>query len=220
VMRGRESAGVDFDGREGSGELARNHGTEELATLGVEVSGVAARDAGIGWIVVEGVGLVFRHGIESRVGLGVEIEHHGVALLSDGAHGGGIILKRADVLAVFVLALRQRGDEDGDSAGGTRIANIITHVFGESGGRDIFQQRPFAGAVVGAELDENVVGMNGEGTVPEALLAVALCAAAVTRAVEALGIGGLAFAKGCTQPVAWLTVESPARTIRITWGSG
>jgi len=62
----------NFDGGEGRGEFARNHGTEELATLGVEVSGVPARDAGIGWIVVNGVGLVFSHGIEGCVGLGLQ----------------------------------------------------------------------------------------------------------------------------------------------------
>jgi hypothetical protein len=132
-MGERESAGVDFDGREGRGELARNHGTEELATLGVEVSGVATGNAGIGWIVVKGVGLVFSHGIEGGIGLSVEVEHNGVGLLADGAHGSCIVLKRADVLAVLVLALRQRSDEDGDGPSCAGLADVIAHVFGEGG---------------------------------------------------------------------------------------
>ena len=86
---------LTLDGREGGGELARNHGTEELATLGVEVSGVAAgRTLGsAGLLFSKAWAWSSSHGIEGGVGLGVEVEHNGVGLLADGAHGGGIVLQ-------------------------------------------------------------------------------------------------------------------------------
>ena len=131
---------------------------------------VTAGDGRVGRIVVELVRLLLGHGVESRVGLCVEVEDNGVGLPAHGTHGCGVVFQRADMLPVLIVALGQRCDKDGNGSGGTGVAYVRTHVVGEGGGGNVLEQRTFAGAVVRAELDEDVVGVDGEGAVPEALL--------------------------------------------------
>jgi hypothetical protein len=103
------------------------------------VGSIAARDGRVGGIVVKLAGLILGHGVESGVGLGVKIEYDGIGLLADGTHGCGIVFQRADVLAVLVLTLWERGNEHGDGAGGAGLADVVAHIVGEGGGGNVLQ---------------------------------------------------------------------------------
>lgn len=126
-----------------------------------------------------------------------------------------------DVHPLFTAVERAHTRSEGSNAVIHGFAELITSARMEWHSKpNILQQRPFARSIICAELYQDVIGVHGEGAVPKPLLSIAFGTSAVSRTVEALCIGGLRSQKAVLQPVGWMTVESPARTMRSAWGRG